>query len=89
MFSKRIFILLVKQIRLELFLRISDENIVSSKIFNCNADMVAEMEKFTSHQIMVEASTVMRPQAIKSSLNVLKLLGPVSFIIIYKKNRLY
>ena len=59
MFSKIIFMLLVKQISLKLFLRIAHENTVSSELVNRDVDMAAEMGKFTSDKIMVEASTVM------------------------------
>jgi len=85
MFSKRSFMLLVKQISLKLFLRIAHENTVSSELVNRDADMAAEMRKFTSDQIMVEASTVMRAQLIKSFLNVLKLLGRVSLAFFPKR----
>ena len=85
MFSKRIFMLLVKQISMKLFLRIAHENTVSSELVNRDADMAAEMGKFTSDQIIVEASTVMRAQPIKSSLNELKLLGRVSLALFPKR----
>ena len=67
MFSKRSFMLLVKQISLKLFLRIAHENTVSSELVNRDADMAAEMGKYTSDQIIVEASTVKRAQPIKNS----------------------
>ena len=86
MFSKIIFMLLVKQISLKLFLKISIENTVSLELVNSHADMAAEMGKFTSDQIMVEASTVMRTQVIKSSLYVLKLLGRVSLALLPKRS---
>ena len=85
MFSKRIFMLLVKQISLKLFLRIAHENTVSSELFNRDADMASEIGKFTSNQIMVEASTVIRAQAIKSSLDILKLLLRVSLALFPKR----
>ena len=85
MFSKRIFMLLVKQISLKLFLRIGHENTVSSELFNRDADMASEIGKFTSNQIMVEASTVIRAQAIKSSLDILKLLLRVSLALFPKR----
>ena len=78
MFSKINFMLLVKQISLKLFLRIAHENTVSSELVNRDADMAAEIGKFTSDQIMLEASIVIRAQAVKSLLSVLKLLGLVS-----------
>ena len=85
MFSKRIFMLLVIQISLKLFLRIGHENTVSSELFNRDADMASEIGKFTSNQIMVEASTVIRAQAIKSSLDILKLLLRVSLALFPKR----
>ena len=48
MFSKRIFMLLVKQISMKLFLRIAHENTRSSELVNRDVDMAAEMGKFTS-----------------------------------------
>ena len=62
-------------------MRIAHENTVSSELVNRDADMAAEMGKYTSDQIIVEASTVKRAQPIKSSLNVLKLLGRVSLAL--------
>ena len=49
MFSKRIFMLLVKQTSLKLFLRITRENTVSSELVNRDSDMAAEIGKFTSN----------------------------------------
>ena len=43
------------------------------------------MGKFTSDQILVEASTVMRAQAIKITLNILKFLGRVSLALLPKR----
>ena len=62
-------------------MRITHENTMSSELFIRDADMAAEMVKFTSDQIMLEASTVKGALAVKSSLNVLKLLGRVSLAL--------
>ena len=62
---------------------------MSSKLVNRDADMAAEMVKFASDQIMLEASTVNGAQAVKSSLNVLKFVGTSLFSIVSNKNRIY
>ena len=58
--------MLVKQISLKLFLRIAHENTMSSELFNRDADMASEIGKFTSNQIMVEASTVIVHRRLKA-----------------------
>ena len=77
--------ILVKQKSFELFLRLTHGNTVSSELVNCDADMEAEMGKFTSNQIMLEASTDMCAQLVKRSLNVLKLLEQVSLALFPKR----
>ena len=80
--------LLVKQISMKLFLRIAHENTVSSELVNRDVDMATEIGRFTSDQIMLEVSIVIRAQAVKRSLNLLKLLVGVSLALFPKKKAL-
>ena len=66
-------------------MKIAQEKTVSSELVIRDADTAAEMVKFTSDQIMLEASTFKRTQAFKRTLNILKLLGLVSLAVFPKK----
>jgi flagellin len=57
------------------YLRIAQENVMSSESVIRDADMAEEMTQFTRNQIMTESSTAMLAQAHQRSMSVMKLIG--------------